>query len=109
MIIWNANNGCKRLDKENQKGEFEDKSRESRRTLQRELDRRRTDALNVAYTELRALLPHVPQDTKLTKHRTLLGAIAYIKQLIALIHSNNADSCQTPQNFCPSYSWMPKL
>nr|CDS27657.1 heart and neural crest derivatives expressed,dhand [Hymenolepis microstoma] len=108
-IIWNANNNCNQLCMENRLGGFDAKSRESRRTVQRELDRRRTDALNIAYTELRALLPHIPRDTKLTKLRTLLGAIAYIKQLIALIHNNNTDSYSNSQNFCFSYSWMPEL
>ncbi|KAM3182836.1 hypothetical protein ACTXT7_011542 [Hymenolepis weldensis] len=108
-IIWNADTNYSKLRKENRPGGFDSKTRESRRIIQRKLDRRRTDALNIAYAELRALLPLVPQDTKLTKLRTLLGAIAYIKQLMALIYNGDAASYQTPQNLYSSYSWMPKL
>ncbi|VDL57701.1 unnamed protein product [Hymenolepis diminuta] len=108
-IIWNADTNYSKLCKDNRPGELDSKTRESRRIIQRKLDRRRTDALNNAYAELRALLPLVPQDTKLTKLRTLLGAIAYIKQLMALIYNGDAASYQTPQNLYSSYSWMPKL
>ncbi|VDD79940.1 unnamed protein product [Mesocestoides corti] len=61
---------------------FEENKR--RKANQREQDRRRTEALNLAFARLRASLPSVPRDTKLSKLRTLRFAIAYIQHLQAV-------------------------
>ncbi|VDM34199.1 unnamed protein product [Hydatigera taeniaeformis] len=88
----------------------DDEYEKKRRATQREQDRRRTEALNRAFAQLRASLPHVPQDTKLTKLRTLRIAIAYIRQLqtVAQLQSQD-DHSSSPSSFPPPPSppWAP--
>ncbi|CDS41479.1 heart and neural crest derivatives expressed [Echinococcus multilocularis] len=90
---WNSS-----TDVQSEDDEYERK----RRATQREQDRRRTEALNRAFAQLRASLPHVPQDTKLTKLRTLRIAIAYIRQLQAVTQLQSQDNhSSSPPSFPP--------
>ena len=47
--------------------------------------------MNRAFAELRAKLPNVPADTKLSKIKTLRYAIIYIKYLMDLLEENNTE------------------
>ncbi|VDK21383.1 unnamed protein product [Taenia asiatica] len=86
-----------------------DELERKRRASQREQDRRRTEALNRAFAQLRTFLPHVPQDTKLTKLRTLRMAIAYIRQLqtVAQLQSQANHSSSPPPLPSPPPPWAP--
>lgn len=52
---------------------------------------KKTQAMNMAFAELRAKLPNVPADTKLSKIKTLRYAIIYIKHLMDLLEESNAE------------------
>ncbi|XP_065058148.1 heart- and neural crest derivatives-expressed protein 1-like [Rhopilema esculentum] len=45
-------------------------------------ERRRTQNINTAFADLRGCIPNVPQDTKLSKIKTLRLAISYIQHLM---------------------------
>lgn len=57
------------------------KSTNSRRLSANQKERRRTQNINTAFAELRRCIPNVPQDTKLSKIRTLRLATSYIGYL----------------------------
>lgn len=57
------------------------KSTYSRRMSANQKERRRTQNINTAFAELRRCIPNVPQDTKLSKIRTLRLATSYIGYL----------------------------
>ena len=57
------------------------KSTHSRRLSANQKERRRTQNINIAFAELRRCIPNVPQDTKLSKIRTLRLATSYIGYL----------------------------
>jgi hypothetical protein len=57
------------------------KSTHSRRLSANQKERRRTQNINFAFAELRRCIPNVPQDTKLSKIRTLRLATSYIGYL----------------------------
>lgn len=57
------------------------KSTYSRRLSANQKERRRTQNINSAFAELRRCIPNVPQDTKLSKIRTLRLATSYIGYL----------------------------
>lgn len=44
-------------------------------------ERRRTETMNIAFANLREHIPNVPNDTKLSKIKTLRLAISYIRYL----------------------------
>lgn len=50
-------------------------------------ERRRTQNINTAFAELRRCIPNVPQDTKLSKIRTLRLATSYISYLQEVLES----------------------
>lgn len=62
-------------------------SERRRRDHQRQQDKKRQEAMSKGYAKLRASLPHIPRDTKLTKLRTLRTAIEYIRYLESKIVS----------------------
>lgn len=48
-------------------------------------ERRRTQSINQAFSELRKHIPDVPSDTKLSKIKTLRLAISYINHLVSVL------------------------
>lgn len=63
------------------------KSTHSRRLSANQKERRRTQNINTAFAELRRCIPNVPQDTKLSKIRTLRLATSYIGYLQELLQA----------------------
>lgn len=63
------------------------KSTYSRRMSANQKERRRTQNINIAFAELRRCIPNVPQDTKLSKIRTLRLATSYIGYLQEVLQS----------------------
>lgn len=63
------------------------KSTYSRRLSANQKERRRTQNINTAFAELRRCIPNVPQDTKLSKIRTLRLATSYISYLQEVLQS----------------------
>jgi len=62
----------------------------------RHKEKRRTESLNKAFSDLRKCIPHVPRDTKLSKIKTLQLASNYISHLSTVLknptqnnHSND--------------------
>ncbi|KAG5450652.1 hypothetical protein CSKR_108804 [Clonorchis sinensis] len=72
----------------------------ARKQHQREQDKNRTRSLNVAFCRLRACLPEIPKDTKLTKIRTLRYAISYIRQLMDTVDQNESVDSDTRTTNC---------
>lgn len=62
-------------------------------------ERRRTQSINQAFSELRRHIPDVPSDTKLSKIKTLRLAISYISHLMAILdnqsRANKPTECTT--------------
>lgn len=52
-------------------------------------ERRRTQSINQAFSELRRHIPDVPSDTKLSKIKTLRLAISYIGHLMSTLEDNS--------------------
>lgn len=52
-------------------------------------ERRRTQSLNNAFTQLRDCIPNVPSDTKLSKIKTLRLAISYISYLMDILSKDD--------------------
>ena len=48
-------------------------------------ERKRTQTMNTAFSELRNRIPNVPPDTKLSKIKTLRLAISYIRYLMDVL------------------------
>lgn len=63
-----------------------------RRTTANKKERRRTQSINSAYLSLREHIPNVPNDTKLSKIKTLRLAKTYISYLVGVL-----DGEQDPQ------------
>lgn len=55
-------------------------------------ERRRTQSINQAFSELRRHIPDVPSDTKLSKIKTLRLAISYISHLMSTLDESCAQS-----------------
>lgn len=55
-------------------------------------ERRRTQSINNAFTDLRNRIPQIPIDTKLSKIKTLKLAINYIEHLMKLLQENDPTS-----------------
>lgn len=55
-------------------------------------ERRRTQSINNAFTDLRNRIPQIPTDTKLSKIKTLKLAINYIEHLMKLLQENDPTS-----------------
>lgn len=54
-------------------------------------ERRRTQSINQAFSELRKHIPDVPSDTKLSKIKTLRLAISYISHLMSTLNDNQQE------------------
>ena len=68
----------------------------SRRMSANQKERRRTQNINTAFAELRRCIPNVPQDTKLSKIRTLRLATSYISFLREVLQTErNRESNDT--------------
>ncbi|XP_050676544.1 uncharacterized protein LOC126973353 [Leptidea sinapis] len=59
-----------------------------RRTTANKKERRRTQSINTAFTDLRECIPNVPPDTKLSKIKTLRLATSYISYLLKVLDSD---------------------
>ncbi|XP_022126035.1 uncharacterized protein LOC111000777 isoform X2 [Pieris rapae] len=59
-----------------------------RRTTANKKERRRTQSINTAFTDLRECIPNVPPDTKLSKIKTLRLATSYISYLLKVLESD---------------------
>ena len=51
-------------------------------------ERRRTQSINTAFSDLRCCIPNVPTDTKLSKIKTLRLAISYIQYLMQQLNDD---------------------
>lgn len=60
-------------------------------------ERRRTQSINLAFSELRRHIPDVPSDTKLSKIKTLRLAISYINHLVSILNidTSHGKECTT--------------
>ncbi|CAH0731168.1 unnamed protein product, partial [Brenthis ino] len=59
-----------------------------RRTTANKKERRRTQSINTAFTDLRECIPNVPPDTKLSKIKTLRLATSYISYLLKVLETD---------------------
>uniref|UniRef100_A0A182J2N9 Uncharacterized protein n=1 Tax=Anopheles atroparvus TaxID=41427 RepID=A0A182J2N9_ANOAO len=73
-----------------------------RRNTANKKERRRTQSINSAYSSLRDRIPNVPNDTKLSKIKTLRLAISYIAHLLAVVNGNQDPSCDFRAELVPS-------
>ncbi|XP_055524674.1 heart- and neural crest derivatives-expressed protein 1 [Wyeomyia smithii] len=73
-----------------------------RRNTANKKERRRTQSINSAYTSLRDRIPNVPNDTKLSKIKTLRLAISYIAHLLAVVNGSQDPSCDFRAELVPS-------
>jgi len=69
--------------------------RPKRRNTANKKERRRTQSINNAFSDLRECIPNVPSDTKLSKIKTLRLAASYIGYLIAVLESDEGEEPQT--------------
>lgn len=65
-----------------------------RRRTANKKERRRTQSINSAFTNLRDCIPNVPNDTKLSKIKTLRLATSYISYLMELLNGPSENSCK---------------
>lgn len=72
------------------------KSTHSRRMSANQKERRRTQNINIAFAELRRCIPNVPQDTKLSKIRTLRLATSYIGYLQEVLQAETHRDAPSP-------------
>lgn len=63
-----------------------------RRTTANKKERRRTQSINNAFSDLRDCIPNVPSDTKLSKIKTLRLATSYISYLMEVLDSDDPDT-----------------
>ncbi|XP_022832842.1 uncharacterized protein LOC111360822 isoform X2 [Spodoptera litura] len=59
-----------------------------RRTTANKKERRRTQSINTAFSDLRECIPNVPPDTKLSKIKTLRLATSYISYLLKVLETD---------------------
>lgn len=69
--------------------------RPKRRNTANKKERRRTQSINNAFSDLRECIPNVPSDTKLSKIKTLRLAASYIGYLMAVLESDVGEEPQT--------------
>ncbi|XP_050456911.1 heart- and neural crest derivatives-expressed protein 2-like [Cataglyphis hispanica] len=69
--------------------------RPKRRNTANKKERRRTQSINNAFSDLRDCIPNVPADTKLSKIKTLRLAASYIGYLMAVLESDEGEEPQT--------------
>lgn len=65
-----------------------------RRVTANKKERRRTQSINSAFSNLRDCIPNVPADTKLSKIKTLRLATSYIAYLMELLDGPCETSCK---------------
>lgn len=63
-----------------------------RRNTANKKERRRTQSINNAFSDLRDCIPNVPSDTKLSKIKTLRLATSYISYLMDVLDSEDPDT-----------------
>lgn len=63
-----------------------------RRNTANKKERRRTQSINNAFSDLRDCIPNVPSDTKLSKIKTLRLATSYISYLMTVLDSDDPDT-----------------
>lgn len=73
-----------------------------RRNTANKKERRRTQSINSAYLSLRERIPNVPDDTKLSKIKTLRLARTYISYLINVLQGNQDPSVDFRPELVPS-------
>ncbi|XP_028160108.1 heart- and neural crest derivatives-expressed protein 2 isoform X2 [Ostrinia nubilalis] len=59
-----------------------------RRSTANKKERRRTQSINTAFSDLRECIPNVPPDTKLSKIKTLRLATSYISYLLKVLETD---------------------
>ncbi|XP_077983969.1 heart- and neural crest derivatives-expressed protein 2-like [Glandiceps talaboti] len=64
-----------------------------RRNTANKKERRRTQSINGAFSDLRDCIPNVPADTKLSKIKTLRLATSYISYLMDLLGNDDPNQC----------------
>ncbi|XP_018407449.1 PREDICTED: heart- and neural crest derivatives-expressed protein 1-like [Cyphomyrmex costatus] len=69
--------------------------RPKKRNTANKKERRRTQSINNAFSDLRECIPNVPSDTKLSKIKTLRLAASYIGYLMAVLESDEGEEPQT--------------
>lgn len=60
-----------------------------RRNTANKKERRRTQSINNAFSDLRECIPNVPSDTKLSKIKTLRLATSYISYLMKILETDD--------------------
>ena len=65
-----------------------------RRRSANKKERRRTQSINSAFSNLRDCIPNVPSDTKLSKIKTLRLATSYISYLMELLDGPRENTCK---------------
>ncbi|XP_063696899.1 heart- and neural crest derivatives-expressed protein 2-like [Culicoides brevitarsis] len=73
-----------------------------RRNTANKKERRRTQSINSAYLSLREHIPNVPEDTKLSKIKTLRLARTYISYLVNVLQGNQDPSVDFRPELVPS-------
>lgn len=73
-----------------------------RRKTANKKERRRTQSINSAYLNLREKIPNVPQDTKLSKIKTLRLAKTYISYLVGVLQGEQDPQEQFRPELVPS-------
>lgn len=63
-----------------------------RRKTANKKERRRTQSINNAFSDLRDCIPNVPSDTKLSKIKTLRLATSYISYLMTVLDSDDPET-----------------
>lgn len=63
-----------------------------RRNTANKKERRRTQSINNAFSDLRDCIPNVPSDTKLSKIKTLRLATSYISYLMNVLDSDDPET-----------------
>lgn len=76
---------------------MQDKSKQ--RTVGSRKEKRRTECINNAFSELRRRIPNVPMDTKLSKIKTLRLATSYISYLTDIIKSSDPCDSRDSRDF----------
>ncbi|XP_070554090.1 heart- and neural crest derivatives-expressed protein 2-like [Ptychodera flava] len=69
-----------------------------RRNTANKKERRRTQSINGAFSDLRDCIPNVPADTKLSKIKTLRLATSYISYLMDVLNSDSSTNAM-PDGF----------
>ncbi|KAK3736372.1 hypothetical protein QZH41_006147 [Actinostola sp. cb2023] len=69
------------------------------RNIANRKERKRTLTMNSAFEDLRQHIPNVPEDTKLSKIKTLRLAISYIRYLMDVLEETKDGKPCTKKNF----------